>query len=187
MQHVRSWTASQRWETDCWRWSDKTEISTGERKVDKASVISAFRCLVNSLWICSYTFLHTSWIYSHMQEWTATLRCFYSLKIWIASFLLELIMNPCLIGLQPYRDRVAVDHFDSDFSRSPFGTERHGTARQGSVCANKHDGLSWGLWTTWCASKSCGLSQLLSACAVIRRHTQRQNLTSEYILLNIFI
>ena len=109
-------------------WSDKTEMSTRERKLDKASGISAFRCLVDSLWTCSYTFLPTSWIYSHTQEWTATLRCFLSLTIWIASFLFELIMRPYLIGLQPYRDRVAVDHFDSDFTRSPFGTARYGTA-----------------------------------------------------------
>lgn len=38
---------------------------------------------------------------------------------------------------EPYRDRIAMDHFHSDFSRSPFGT-----ARQGPVCVNKHDGLS---------------------------------------------
>ena len=31
-----------------------------------------------------------------------------------------------MIGLQPYRDRVAVGNFDSDFSRSPFGKARHG-------------------------------------------------------------
>lgn len=125
MQHVRSWIAGQRWETSCWRLSAKTEMSTGERKLDKASGNSAFRYLVDSMWTWSYTFLPTSWIYSHMQHWTATLRCFLSLRIWIASFLYEFIMRLYLIGLQPYRDHIAMDHFDSDFSRSPA---RHGTA-----------------------------------------------------------
>ena len=124
-------------------------------------------------------------MYSHMQDCAATLRCFLSLKIRITSFIFELIMRPYLIGLRPYRDRVAVGNFNSDFSRSPFGTARHG--RSLYVRTN----------TTVCLEvcERLGVARRVAAfpkyayCQPVQVYedTQRQNLTSKYIFKNIFI
>jgi hypothetical protein len=93
-----------------------------------------------------------------------------------------------VFGLQPYRDRVAVDHFGGDFLKSRFGTQRHGTARHSSVCANKHDGLSKGRERLGVAQSVAAFPNYCQPVQVYKdTHNVRISQANIYIYIYIYI